>query len=145
MKMYDVTLRCGVKALSDLLSAVDGAADLVSVKESLEQAPPAPKPEPLTWRNNDGGMAPNPDGRGKLTRRSRKDGVSGWQLLLDTVSNPNRTYTMTEIKREFKAMGFAENSPHSLIYRAIKEGKIRNCGGSIYQRVAEPPKANGAA
>lgn len=44
MKMYDVTLRCGVKALSDLLSAVDGAADLVSVKESLEQTPRPRRP-----------------------------------------------------------------------------------------------------
>lgn len=140
MKMYDVTLRCGVKALSDLLSAVDGAADLVSVKESLEAMPLTKAPEPITWRNNNGGHAP----KGRRGGDRRHGGISGYDLLLQTVNNPERTYTHTEIKRVFKDNGFQESSAQPLMYRAIKEGKIRNCGGSIYQRVAEPPKVNGA-
>lgn len=139
-KLYEVTLRCTSAALANILGAIDGEAELMGVLPVAESAGAKGESAPPAWKAHDGGnghIAPL-SSKGKGTGNyyaggKRNKGISGYALLLQVLGEADRTYSYSEIVNRFKAHGFAESSPSPLIYRAIKEGKIRNCGGSMYQ------------
>lgn len=150
-KIYEVTLRCTSVALANILGAIDGEAELMGVAPVPE--PPSAngtdvstgETAPPAWKTNEGGNghATPPSSKGKGTGNyyaggKRNKGISGYALLLQVLAEADRTYSYSEIVNRFKAHGFAESSPSPLIYRAIKEGKIRNCGGSMYQLANRP-------
>lgn len=150
-KLYEVTLRCTSAALANILGAIDGEAELMGVLPVAEPAGAkgtditTGESAPPSWAFHDGGNghAAPLSSKGKGTGNhyaggKRNKGISGYTLLLQVLSEDDRTYSFGEIVNRFKAHGFAESSPSPLIYRAIKENKIRNCGGSMYQLANRP-------
>jgi hypothetical protein len=149
--MYDVTLRCeDMMAVSVLLGAVAGTAELVGIKQVLDQAMELDRPHdrtplraaprmamgeaaPLPWKTNDGGNAPS--GRGRYKRKDL--GISGKDLLMQILSESVRTYSYNEIRKRFEGKGFSPSSTGAMIYRAIKEHRVRNVGGSMYELVRD--------
>lgn len=112
MTKYRIIFRCNVDKLSPILGVVGPEAELVSVTEERDELQRA--------------------GRRKFKRPHRT--TNSEELLLQTMSDPNKVYSLDELQRVFEAKGFAPNSVYNPINLCASQGRVRKLGGGLFQR-----------
>jgi hypothetical protein len=108
--IYLVTLHVDEKKLPTVLAALEGAAKLVSVLPTQEA------------------VVEGPSRQHSYVDGKRNKGITGHALVLQTMAQEQRPYSLTELTKVFVAHRFAANSLSPVISRLILENKIHRVG-----------------
>jgi hypothetical protein len=113
-----VLLHVEQSRLATVLSALDGAATLVSVTPTTTAAAEAsPPPRAPVARYHNG---------------TRDKGISGEDLVLKVLTECNGLASFTKFAEAFKSHGFAANSASPALSMACAANKVRALGGGQY-------------
>jgi hypothetical protein len=113
--VYLVTLHVGEKELPTILGAIAGSAKLVSVTPTEEAKAEKPTARDFHYVDN-----------------KRNKGISGEDLLLQTLGKEPRVFHVKEIEAAFEKHRFSGNSVSPILHRLLAAEKIRRVGTASY-------------
>ena len=118
-KIWTVLIRVtGQTNLSTVISALDGAGEIVEVKEvKPEEGAPAPKV------------------RATYAHGKRSKGISGDNLIKEIFNASTGPVTQNFIENEFVKRGFARTTTAANIGIAVRAGFIRNIGAGKFEKI----------
>lgn len=122
---FIVTLSTNEKKLATILQRLGADCQLVELKTT--DAAPAPKQilKPMPWHKKPV-ETPKPS---RFVGGKRLKDISGKALALQILSTePLRVCTVDDLKPQFKAHGFAENSIHAVLFKLKADHKILYLG-----------------
>ena len=121
-RIYAVTLHVAEANLGTVLSALAGSSSLVSV---------VPTQKTAHLPSSSGSSAPK-ESQSRFHGGKRDKGISGEELVLQTLGSSDRVFTATEISNAFVQHGFAGNSSSPVLSRLAASGKVRALGAGKF-------------
>lgn len=113
---FELLLHTSSKNLPTILSALEGAAKLVSIKVlAIQQDAPAAKPQQSRYIDS-----------------KHKKGIFGKDLVLQLLSD-GKIHSVSEMRSAFSSHGFAETSYSPCCSRLFRSGKIIQTSPQHYQ------------
>jgi hypothetical protein len=119
MKFFDVIIRTSSQRLPVILQVLDGAMELVSVKQA----------EAVIARNDSD--APKFGPRYKNGKRDK--GISGAELAMKLLKDATGPMRVAKLAEGFVAQGFAAKTISPVLTELKRAGMVEPLGGSMYR------------
>ena len=116
LKQYDVTIRTTADKLATILEVLlPASGTLMGIQPVEDAVTPLPPKRNFHYANG-----------------KKKKGLTGEQLALQIISSANRTFSVSEVSKQFEGAGFAATSAGPSLSTLARKGKARRVGDGMY-------------